>query len=1325
MFMQLYSIVSQAWKVNIKTLLNTICLLFAFFVATNNVSAEITIEAGSLLDLVRGSTNSNSEPLRPGDWKTFRATAFRGNLRDIDLVPVVQLASGEQLMSSIKKDPKIGYIEFSATGGAKQKWYASPKEHCQSYETQLTHSIEYKWDTSSGIRPYTVIAKVFDEKGHLRDSVSWEVQVGELTYEPLQDLPLNPSIPDPPTVEIWPETSENATSLPRVGENMIFDVRATSYDGIASIAFLLEDSHGFRQPIDKKESFQPSKRNLIYWPSFKVEYTWETQGEYRMIAEIRTKEGGFREVKWNIEVRAPNQAPTQINEEDYYSLDALVVGSDPGIVDVSEHFIDPEGNRLEFDKVSVNPHTPNIVTLRVLEDRNGFKSIIEIEPKNPGIAIFYAIVRERDGLPAMQRFTVALTENQTPIPIELTADGGPATVDVSAYFNALNRDRLTYAAWTNAPSVVKLKREGSLLTITPKVAGSATVTVRATDPDGLRTRQHLSVFVSDAEIPIIDVLVEDTPIVPPENMEETYGPIEDATIVRSPTPPADQYVPVPGNVIVSPTASPDLMILDVPEVSKAVLTTGERFQMETRVWNRGKAASSATKLRYYLSVDETISPEADTEVASSRVDALSGRGASASRRRFDLLETLIAPDTPGTHYYGVYIDSVAGESNTSNNCSQAIEITVEAPPPDPSETLEPDLFISGTRVAESTIRLGGGVRLYFTVENRGRSAAPATTLRYYRSLDATISPEADTELRAVPIGRIGPGKRETTWGLLPSPVSLGVFYYGVCVDSVASELDTSNNCSEAFEITVVAQGTGKSELSPLGTISTQKLNVGDSPIVLDVSSKFFGKVESYTASSSDTSVVTAVMADSEVTLTLVSEGRAIVTIVASRGDLAAQQTFSVSVGNPSTPEPTVPTTPGPDTSVTPDPIIPPPTDTLTELSMPDANLRAAVKSALGLAEGDTLTQQKMLRLTTLIAYRSGITDLTGLEHATGLTELKLLENNISDISVLSGLTNLVRLNLPASGLSDISALSGLTNLETLVFFGELPSDISVLSGLTNLVRLDLQSGDLSAISILSGLTNLTALDLRYNSISDISALSGLTNLTRLTLYGNSISDISALSGLTNLKTLGLSQNSISDISVLSGLTNLTNLDLDFNSISDISVLSGLTSLTFLGLTHNSISNVAPLEGLTSLQTLYIGANSIEDWEPICRLKENNPTMYINPSLGSLCNGAPSASVFPDETALLSNYPNPFNPETWIPYQLAVAADVTLTIYDVRGGVVRRLALGHRYAGFYRSRGRAAYWDGRNDIGEKVATGLYFYTFTAGDFSATKKMLIRK
>ena len=100
-------------------------------------------------------------------------------------------------------------------------------------------------------------------------------------------------------------------------------------------------------------------------------------------------------------------------------------------------------------------------------------------------------------------------------------------------------------------------------------------------------------------------------------------------------------------------------------------------------------------------------------------------------------------------------------------------------------------------------------------------------------------------------------------------------------------------------------------------------------------------------------------------------------------------------------------------------------------------------------------------------------------------------------------------------------------------------------------------------------------------------------------------------------------------------------------------------------------------------------------------------------------------LIPKETTLLPNYPNPFNPETWIPYQLATDSDVTITIYAADGRRIRTFALGHQPAGMYHSKNRAVYWDGRNNFGERVASSVYFYTLTAGNFTTTRKMLIRK
>jgi flagellar hook assembly protein FlgD len=93
--------------------------------------------------------------------------------------------------------------------------------------------------------------------------------------------------------------------------------------------------------------------------------------------------------------------------------------------------------------------------------------------------------------------------------------------------------------------------------------------------------------------------------------------------------------------------------------------------------------------------------------------------------------------------------------------------------------------------------------------------------------------------------------------------------------------------------------------------------------------------------------------------------------------------------------------------------------------------------------------------------------------------------------------------------------------------------------------------------------------------------------------------------------------------------------------------------------------------------------------------------------------------------LLANFPNPFNPETWIPYAIKDGVDVTIRIHDVSGRLIKTLSLGYQSPGFYTSQDKAAYWDGRNEAGEQVSSGIYFYNIKAGDFTATHKMLMLK
>ena len=414
------------------------------------------------------------------------------------------------------------------------------------------------------------------------------------------------------------------------------------------------------------------------------------------------------------------------------------------------------------------------------------------------------------------------------------------------------------------------------------------------------------------------------------------------------------------------------------------------------------------------------------------------------------------------------------------------------------------------------------------------------------------------------------------------------------------------------------------------------------------------------------------------------------------------------------------------------------TATAQTVDIPDPTLRNYIERVLGKAAGDPITVTEMATLTSIAIQEQekGVSDLTGLDHAINLTELYLYDSHsISDISPVASLTNLTSLGLGGNPISDISPVAGLTNLTSLGLGHNQISDISPVADLTNLTSLGLGHNQISDISPVAGLTNLTSLGLGHNQISDISPVAGLTNLTSLYLRGNPISDISPVAGLTNLIELYLGENSISDITAVAGLTNLIELYLGENSISDITAVSGLTNLTKLYLDSNFISDISAVTGLTNLRSLDLGYNLIFDLSPLVAntglgdgdsvdMGGNHPNFPANhPDIAVLRERGVRVGDQLVYTKGLPNYPDPFRLETWIPYQLREDALVTLTIYDSSGRIVRTLDVGHQIAGIYTSRFKAAYWDGRNELGEQVASGIYFYHLSAGHFSITERMVI--
>ena len=228
---------------------------------------------------------------------------------------------------------------------------------------------------------------------------------------------------------------------------------------------------------------------------------------------------------------------------------------------------------------------------------------------------------------------------------------------------------------------------------------------------------------------------------------------------------------------------PDLEV-GMPLVDDASPEAGGLFTLSATVTNAGDGVARSTTARYYRSADATITTS-DTEAGTNMVEALAASGRSAESIK------LAAPSTAGAYYYGMCVDAVPDESDTTNNCSVAVAVTVRERPPDLTVT---------TTLSESGLPPGDPFTLMAEVRNVGGADAAATTVRYYRSTDGMIGP-SDTELGAAGVPALAAGNAEAGSLELTAPASNGTYHYGACVEPVADESDTTNNCS-AVSLTV-------------------------------------------------------------------------------------------------------------------------------------------------------------------------------------------------------------------------------------------------------------------------------------------------------------------------------------------------------------------------------------------------------------------------------------------------------------------------------------------------------------------------------------------
>ena len=411
---------------------------------------------------------------------------------------------------------------------------------------------------------------------------------------------------------------------------------------------------------------------------------------------------------------------------------------------------------------------------------------------------------------------------------------------------------------------------------------------------------------------------------------------------------------------------------------------------------------------------------------------------------------------------------------------------------------------------------------------------------------------------------------------------------------------------------------------------------------------------------------------------------------------------------------------------------------------------------------DITSLKSLTSLKTLNLNKNQVADLTPLTSLTGIEILRLQSCGITDVDVISELTWLLALDISRNTIRDITRLKALTELSVLNLSSNEIRSIAAIREMAYLRGLDVSGNRISDMSPVAALTALTILNGNNNAISNMKSLSDLEELTILTLSGNSLSSLDALATLRKLKILDVRDNTITDVSSLGALKNLERLDIRINNIDNVAALAGLPKLTLLRLAENPIMDTSPLFPLTRRRPpvdMDIAVDRYAPWDvnedgQVNTTDTQRVTAALGQSEGDILDprtdvnaddivnavdlklvrdnydtsgvqSAPAVNARRVRTQVLANYPNPFNPETWIPYQLREDSNVQIFIYDAQGALVQRLDIGHQKAGTYTQRARAAHWNGKNASGEPVASGVYFYVFTAGDFEATRKMLILK
>ena len=654
-----------------------------------------------------------------------------------------------------------------------------------------------------------------------------------------------PNRPPAPVGALQPQTIE-------VGQSAVLDVAAS-----------FSDPDGDALTYTAASSIPAVARTSV--SGSVVTITAQGPGTATVTITARDDERATATQQVSVTVPQPNRAPRRVGS---IPAQTVEVGR-RATVNASSYFSDPDGDPLTYAASSSNGGVAGVSV-------SG--STVTIAAASPGSATVTVTARDPDGLTATQQTRVTVPQaNRAPrpvgtVPAQTLNPGGSATIDASRYFTDPDGDALTYRASSSSSSVATASVSGSTVRITAAGSGSATIAVTARDPGGLSATQSISVRVASAGAPDLEF----TSVTPTSVTGSPGGSVQadftlrnsgnataaattirvyqstDSSISTSDTEIGSNSIPSLGagrsttitatvrlsgqasgtfyfglcvdavsgesttgnncsrgvRVTVGGSGAPDLEFTGVTPTS-VTGSPGGSVQADFTLRNSGNATAAATTIRVYQSTNSSISTS-DTEIGSNSISSL-----GAGRSRTITATVRISSQASGTFYFGLCADAVSGESDTQNNCSRGVRVTVGG-------SGGPDL-VASVSPSSATVAPGGSFKYDLTVRNQGDARSAATTVQTYISGNSTIS-TTDTpvgqpaDVQALNPSAEAKGSFTITISAQAPP---GTVYIGDCVAPVSGESNTDNNCSSAITVTIQTSGSGSDTTYATGqTITT-------------------------------------------------------------------------------------------------------------------------------------------------------------------------------------------------------------------------------------------------------------------------------------------------------------------------------------------------------------------------------------------------------------------------------------------------------------------------------------------------------------------------